>query len=340
MVMLAVVACALPVRGGAVAWEIAAPGAAPSGTQSLTPTALPTCAPTLGITTCCATHCVPCPTIRAGCNARPCRDCIENPVCRPEEICVPLNPANPGCCSCATATGSVKMSSPTPTPEQSPATSSATPAVLVGDCNLDGCVRVNEVLTAVAITLGIRPFSDCPNILSFCGLPHQPPIICLIDAVNNVLTVDCDRRAARACCFEALTGFVRAASMPLSIQRRPQRCKCGKCSPRMTAAHTPLVIDGILGSLAPVGHRGPSWRTVALCYRNADCGWLGIRGEERRRDRGAVVQVADDVEGVSRAGWRSPPVVGGFSVVPLTLVTPQCEVLPAKAFFWRSELGS
>jgi hypothetical protein len=64
----------------------------------------PTCVPTLGITSYCATHCEPCPTIRAGCNAEACRDCIDNPVCRPEEICVPGNLANPGCCSCATPT--------------------------------------------------------------------------------------------------------------------------------------------------------------------------------------------------------------------------------------------
>ena len=75
-----------------------------------TPTAAtptPSCAPTLGIPSYCAMHCEPCPTIRAGCNAVGCRDCIEIPVCAADETCVPwnpANPANPGCCSCATPT--------------------------------------------------------------------------------------------------------------------------------------------------------------------------------------------------------------------------------------------
>jgi hypothetical protein len=77
----------------------------PLGTPTaITPT--PSCVPTLGISSYCGMHCEPCPTIRAGCYAQPCRDCIENPVCAPDEACVPLNPANPGCCTCATATPS------------------------------------------------------------------------------------------------------------------------------------------------------------------------------------------------------------------------------------------
>ena len=55
----------------------------------VTPTPMPpqptpitaTCAPTLGAEACCAAHCEPCPTIRAGCFAHSCQDCIERPDC-------------------------------------------------------------------------------------------------------------------------------------------------------------------------------------------------------------------------------------------------------------------
>jgi hypothetical protein len=75
-----------------------------SPVQTATPTAPPTCVPTLGAPSYCATHCPPCPTIRAGCYAVACRDCIEIPVCEPNETCVPWGPANPDCCSCGTPT--------------------------------------------------------------------------------------------------------------------------------------------------------------------------------------------------------------------------------------------
>lgn len=57
------------------------------GGPSPTPTPQPTCVPTLGVPSCCAAHCEPCPTIRAGCNARACQDCIERPVCDPIPTC-------------------------------------------------------------------------------------------------------------------------------------------------------------------------------------------------------------------------------------------------------------
>src|SRR5678815_2647946 len=47
----------------------------PSATVTPSPTPLPTCVPTLGAPSCCAAHCQPCPTIRAGCNAQACQDC-------------------------------------------------------------------------------------------------------------------------------------------------------------------------------------------------------------------------------------------------------------------------
>lgn len=147
-------------------------------TATPTPTAPATCVPTLGITSYCATHCEPCPTIRAGCNAQACRDCIENPVCSPEEICVPWNIANPGCCSCATATASVQISSPTPTP---------TLGACVGDCDGNGSVTISELITMINVALGNVPVGTCPaaaceNVLS------SLPVNCAIVAVNNALT--------------------------------------------------------------------------------------------------------------------------------------------------------
>jgi hypothetical protein len=108
----------------------------------LTPTPIPsiaTCAPTLGIPSYCATHCEPCPTIRAGCFAESCRDCIENPVCGPGEGCVPLNPANPGCCSCATAT---------PTPTVDPIVACGNAENVAGCCSFFGekpCYQLEQV---------------------------------------------------------------------------------------------------------------------------------------------------------------------------------------------------
>jgi len=56
------------------------------------PTPPPTCVPTLGVISCCAAHCLPCPTVRAGCNAAGCQDCIERPVCDPIPTCGPHGP--------------------------------------------------------------------------------------------------------------------------------------------------------------------------------------------------------------------------------------------------------
>src|SRR5215470_6082433 len=66
----------------------------------------------------------------------------------------------------------------------------ATPLNLVGDCNGDGCVRIDELVTGVAIALGERPETDCPPIV---GCNHLPGvhIDCLITAVVAALNVDC-----------------------------------------------------------------------------------------------------------------------------------------------------
>ena len=66
----------------------------PSATVTPSRTLTPSCARTLSIASCCAAHCRPCPTIRAGCNAQPCQDCIERPVCDPIPTCYPFVPTS------------------------------------------------------------------------------------------------------------------------------------------------------------------------------------------------------------------------------------------------------
>jgi len=73
----------------------------------VTPT--PPCVPTSAIPPYCATHCRPCPTIRAGCNAQACGRCIDNPVCTSDEVCVPLKHGFEGCCSCESVIGYGRM---------------------------------------------------------------------------------------------------------------------------------------------------------------------------------------------------------------------------------------
>lgn len=144
-----------------------APRYSPTPTPTAPPfTLTPSCVPTQGQTTYCAPHCEPCPTIRAGCNAVSCRDCIDIPVCAPDETCIPWGPANPGCCSCATATA---------TP----------PTSCVGDCNGDHHVSINELIAGVNIILGNAPEDACPALVCCDLCPSY--ISCLVNAVSNTL---------------------------------------------------------------------------------------------------------------------------------------------------------
>ncbi len=144
-----------------------------TATAITTPTALPTCVPTLGAETYCTDHCPPCPTIRAGCPSEACRDCRENPVCGPGEICVPWIPAQGECCSCAAQT------------PPAPPTSTPLPASCIGDCNGDGVVRINELISGVNIVLNGAQVGACPAL--DCEGSLSVSINCLIAAVGNAL---------------------------------------------------------------------------------------------------------------------------------------------------------
>jgi hypothetical protein len=68
--------------------------------------------------------------------------------------------------STATSTPSVTPTAMTPTPPSSdtptPTPTPTGPAVCVGDCNGDGMVTVNELITGVNIALGHQPVTNCP----------------------------------------------------------------------------------------------------------------------------------------------------------------------------------
>ncbi len=55
----------------------------------------------------------------------------------------------------------------------------------VGDCNGDGSVTIDELITGVNIVLEILPLSACPAVQ--CNPPAPPTVDCLTQAVNNGL---------------------------------------------------------------------------------------------------------------------------------------------------------
>jgi len=76
-----------------------------------------------------------------------------------DENIAPIPPASPTPTSSATLT-----STPTPTPTSTspPATVTPTALACVGDCNGDGHVTVDEILTLVNVALNATPLADCP----------------------------------------------------------------------------------------------------------------------------------------------------------------------------------
>ena len=78
---------------------------------------------------------------------------------------------------------------PCPAPSNVP-TPTATPAPCAGDCDSDGRVTVDEILTGINIDLGNTPISACPAFscppctVSSC----QSGVDCILEAVNNALT--------------------------------------------------------------------------------------------------------------------------------------------------------
>lgn len=157
------------------------PGAT-TPTPTPTPRPLATCAPTLGIPSYCSTDCPPCPTIRAGCNAVACQDCIEIPTCAPHEVCAPWNPsgANAGCCSCVT---------PTPTCAPVPPPATCPPGEVLG-CEQQGCSANCQCRTATPTRT-----PDCSNsegVGGCCDFRGQRPCYPLIQGADAAQCINRD----------------------------------------------------------------------------------------------------------------------------------------------------
>jgi DNA-binding beta-propeller fold protein YncE len=58
-------------------------------------------------------------------------------------------------------------------------------AQCVGDCEGEGMVTIDDLITGVNIALGNQPVSECPSFQ--CGAVGQVPINCLVQGVNNAL---------------------------------------------------------------------------------------------------------------------------------------------------------
>jgi hypothetical protein len=89
-----------------------------------------------------------------------------------------------------TVLGSERSPTPSPLPSDTPeATASVTPtapaSVCPGDCNGDGRVVINELLTATTIALGTAPLSACPA--AACAPGAGVSIACLTRAVTAAL---------------------------------------------------------------------------------------------------------------------------------------------------------
>lgn len=87
-----------------------------------------------------------------------------------------------------TATGTPTIT-PTDTPTNTPAatptaTPTSTPVVCVGDCEGDGEVSIDDLITGINIALGLLPVSDCPALANMGGMVT---ITQLIQGVDNSL---------------------------------------------------------------------------------------------------------------------------------------------------------
>jgi hypothetical protein len=78
------------------------------------------------------------------------------------------------------------IAQPFPPHPDTPRRTLVIPVPCVGDCNGDGRVTVDEILTAINIALGNTPVSACPGLESGC----EPGVVCIMEAVDNALN-DC-----------------------------------------------------------------------------------------------------------------------------------------------------
>jgi hypothetical protein len=135
----------------------------PTHTPTVTPTATQTATSTLTASSTATRTVTPTPPPTASATASPTRTATPLPTLTPSSTvtsaatfsATPTRSATPSLSPIATMTESP---SPTPTP-----TPTRTPALCTGDCNDNGVVSVEELVTIVNVALGQSPLSSCPN---------------------------------------------------------------------------------------------------------------------------------------------------------------------------------
>jgi hypothetical protein len=116
------------------------------------------------------------------------------------------------------------------------------PIACVGDCNGNGTVTVDEILTMVNIALGNADATACPN-----GIPSgvEVNVALILQAVNNALN-GCPLTPERGCLGSG--GTVTTATCCASTNDFPDTCVIGACGCPPDASHEVRVCDCAAGS--------------------------------------------------------------------------------------------
>jgi len=113
---------------------------------------------------------------------------------------------------------------PTSTPTSTPSETAVPTPTCVGDCNGEGHVTVDEILTLVNIALGNADATACPN-----GIPSgvlQVDVVLILTAVNNALD-GCPLTPEQGCLTSG--GTVTTATCCASASDFPDTCAIGAC---------------------------------------------------------------------------------------------------------------
>jgi len=139
----------------------------------------------------------PLPTPTEPCSGLPCSGtCALCPSCTPGTIC-PESACRLGTCQMVSGACTCVSEIPTPSPTPTPPVTVTPTSVCIGDCNGDGPVSIDELVTGIGIALGTLPSSACAAfdcnadchpgpVLSTPPIPSVT-IACLIRAVDNAL---------------------------------------------------------------------------------------------------------------------------------------------------------
>ena len=147
------------------------------------------CNPETGL--CQATNfppCLPCQTCRRTEGSFACDPAPDGTACDDFEMCTPDSSCSDGECRGIFGGPTPTTGVPTATVTQGVPTPSPTGGAVacVGDCDLNGQVTVDEIVTAVNIALGTRNVADC--LAADSNLDGQVTVDEIVTAVNNALT--------------------------------------------------------------------------------------------------------------------------------------------------------